>query len=44
MTQAILGPDGSKRRRNLRWLLPLIGLATILSVTVFVRQGARHYP
>src|SRR6478672_1195607 len=39
MTQAILGTDGSKRRRNLRWLLPLVGLAAVLSVTVFTQAG-----
>jgi len=39
MARKILGPDGSKRRRNLRWLLPLIGLAAILSVTVFTQAG-----
>jgi Prealbumin-like fold domain len=44
MTQAILGPDGSKRRRNLRWLLPLIGLATVLAVTVFVQAGGATLP
>jgi hypothetical protein len=44
MTQAILGSDGSKRRRNLRWLLPIIGLATILSVTVFTQAGGATLP
>lgn len=44
MTERIMGPAGGKRRRNLRWLLPVLGLATILSVTLFAQAGGAALP
>jgi Prealbumin-like fold domain len=44
MTERIMGPAGGKRRRSLRWLLPVLGLATILSVTLFAQAGGAALP
>jgi hypothetical protein len=39
MAERMIGPTGGKRRRSLRWMLPLVGLIAILSVTVFTQAG-----
>jgi Prealbumin-like fold domain len=44
MAKRMLGPAGGKRRRSLRWLLPLVGLLTLLSVTVFTQAGGAVLP
>jgi hypothetical protein len=44
MAKRMLGPSGGKRRRNLRYLLPLVGLLTVLSVSVFTQAGGAVLP
>jgi hypothetical protein len=39
MAERMLGPSGGKRRRSLRWLMPLVGLLVVMSVTVFTPVG-----
>jgi prealbumin domain-containing protein len=39
MAKRMLGPSGGKRRRSLRWLLPLVVLLITLSVSVFTQAG-----
>jgi hypothetical protein len=39
MAERVLGPSGGKRRRSMRWLLPLVVLLITLSVSVFTQAG-----